>query len=145
MANIVFRIPQKLNVLSDFTKETLDKMSNKMWEINKTTGSNECNFYDFENFITLENIEPEVMVTIRQIHYDIEYVRVDINSEMHDIFKKKVMKNPPLDTFKNWNLEVIFISKRYEIESNEDGILKLKTLDKEINLKNVKYEYLIQE
>ena len=48
MANIVFRIPQKLYILSDFTKETLDKISDKMWEIDKTTGSNKRNFYGFK-------------------------------------------------------------------------------------------------
>lgn len=145
MANIVFRIPQRLHILSDFKKETLDKISDKMWKINKTTGSNECNFYDFEEFITFENIKPEVMNTIKQVHYGIEYIRIEIDSEEHKTSKKKVMSRIPLDTFKSWYLETIFISKRYEIESNKDSVLKLKGLEKEINLKNVKYEYLIQE
>ncbi len=69
MANIVFRIPQKLYILSDFTKETLDKIIDKMWEINKTTGSNECNFYDFEEFIRLESIKAETKILIKQLNY----------------------------------------------------------------------------
>ena len=145
MANIVFRIPQKLYILSDFTKETLDKISDKMWDINKTTGSNECNFYDFEEFITFENIKPEVINTIKHIHYGIEYVAIKIDSDVHKVSKKRVMSIIPLDTFNGLNLHTIFISKRYEIASNKNGVLKLKGLEKEININRVKYEYLIQE
>ena len=40
-----------------------------MWEINKTTGSNECNFYDFEEFIRLESIKAETKILIKQLNY----------------------------------------------------------------------------
>ena len=145
MANIIFRIPQKFYILKDFTKESLDKISDKMWKINKDTGSNECNFYDIEEFITFENIKTEVKSLISEIHYGIEYIAIEIDSDVHKVSKKRVMNRVPLETFKGLYLHTIFISKRYEIISNKNGVLKLKGLEKEININRVKYEYLVQE
>lgn len=145
MANIVFRIPQKLYILSDFTKETLDKISDKMWEINKTTGSNECNFYDFEEFICLESIKAETKILIEQLNYGIEFIHIEIDTELHKISNKRKMNIVPLETFKGLYLHTVMVSKKYEIESNRDKVIKLKEIEKEMNLRNVKYEYLIEE
>lgn len=145
MANIVFEIPQRLYILTDLTKEALDKISYKMWEINKDTGSNECNYYDFQDIITFENIKPETIRNIKQTHSGLEYENLEIDSEVHKISKKIKMCKVPLDTFKSRYLETIFTSKRYEIESDKDSVLKLKGLEEEIDLKKVKYKYSIQE
>ena len=145
MANIVFRIPQKLYILSDFTKETLDKISDKMWEINKTTGSNECNFYDFEEFIRLESIKAETKILIKQLNYGMEFIHIEIDTELHKIINKRKMNRIPLETFKGLYLHTVMVSKKYEIESNTDKVIKIKVIEKEINLRNVKYEYLIEE
>ena len=145
MANIVFRVPQKLYILSDFTKETLDKISDKMWEINKTTGSNECNFYDFEEFIRLESIKAETKILIKQLNYGMEFIHIEIDTELHKIINKRKMNRIPLDTFKGLYLHTVMVSKKYEIESNTDKVIKIKGIEKEINLRNVKYEYLIEE
>jgi hypothetical protein len=145
MANIIFRIPQKFYILKDFTQDSLNEISDKMWKINKETGSNECNFYDLEEFITFENIKINVKNLISEIHYGIEYVAIEIDSDVHKISKKRVMSRVPLETFKGLNLHTIFISKRYEITSNKNGVLKLEGLEKEISLNKVKYEYLIKE
>ena len=145
MANIVFRIPQKLYILSDFTKETLDKISDKMWEINKTTGSNECNFYDFEEFIRLESIKAETKILIKQLNYGMEFIHIEIDTELHKIINKRKMNRIPLETFKGLYLQTVMVSKKYEIESNTDKVIKIKGIEKEINLRNVKYEYLIEE
>lgn len=144
MANIVFKIPEKLYILTDFTKETLDKISDKMCEINKTTGRNECNFYDFEEFISFESIKAETKNIIKQIHYGMEFIHIEIDTDVHKISNKKKMSVPPLETFKGLNLHTIMISKKYEIESNKDKIIKLIGIGKEINLKNVKYDYKIE-
>ena len=145
MANIVFRIPQKLYILSDFTKETLDKISDKMWEINKTTGSNECNFYDFEEFIRLESIKAETKILIKQLNYGMEFIHIEIDTELHKIINKRKMNRVPLETFKGLYLHTVMVSKKYEIESNTDKVIKIKKKKKEINLRNVKYEYLIED
>lgn len=143
MANIVFRIPHKLNILADFTKETLDKIVEKMRRINKDLGSNKCNFNDFDELITLENIKPETLNIFKQIHYGIEYVNIEINSEFHKIITKRKMNINPLQTFKEYFLHTEMISKTYKIESNINNVVKLEGLEREINLKEVKYEYII--
>lgn len=145
MANIVFRIPQKLYILSDFTKETLDKISDKMWEINKTTGNNKCNFYDFEEFIHLESIKVETKILIEQLNYGLKFTHIEIDTELHKISNKRNMSIIPLETFKGLYLYTVMVSKKYEIESNAGKVIKLKGVEKEINLKNVKYEYFIEK
>ena len=144
MANIIFRIPQKFYPLTDFTKETLDKIVEKMWKINKDTGSNECAFYDFEELLTFENLTPETKSLIKQVNCGIECVRIEIDAESHNIYSKRKMHLKPLDTFKGLYLHTIMTSKTYEIENIEESIVKLKGIDKEINLKNVGYKYHIE-
>ena len=144
MANIVFRIPQKLHILSDFTKETLDKISDKMWRINKETGNNECSFYDFEEYIKLDSLKDENKNEISQIHYGLEFIHIEIDEDVHKTNSKRKMHIETLQTFKGLNLHTIMVSKVYEIESIEESVVKLKGIEKEINLKNIKYEYKIE-
>ena len=64
---------------------------------------------------------------------------------MHKIINKRKMNRIPLETFKGLYLHTVMVSKKYEIESNTDKVIKIKGIEKEINLRNVKYEYLIEE
>ena len=143
MANIIFKIQEPFYILSDFTEETLDKIANRMQKINRDTGSNECNFYDFEDLLTFENLKEDTKKSIEEKHYGLEFTRLEINCEIYRINKKIKMQINTLATFKGYILETIIVSKTYQIESNHKNIIKLKDVKKEIDLKKVKYEYSI--
>ena len=74
-----------------------------------------------------------------------EFIHIEIDTELHKIINKRKMNRIPLETFKGLYLHTVMVSKKYEIESNTDKVIKIKGIEKEINLRNVKYEYLIEE
>ena len=142
MTNTIrFEREEKLYILNDFKEDVLKSISDKMLKINKDTGSNKFNFYSIEEFISLSSLKDDVKEKLKAVNHNIEFINLQIDSEIHDINKERVMSRNPLESFKALYLYTRLVSKLYNIENEDGDIIKLEGIANEINLKEIHFKY----
>ena len=109
------------------------------------TGTNKFNFYSIKDFISLASFKDETLEKIKRLSFNIEFINLQIDSEKHNINSTYIMHRNPLESFKVMYLSAILTSKIYKIEEYiEEEVLKLESLEDNINLKDVYFDYEIK-
>ena len=134
-------IYKKFYLLNEFTEESLQKVAETLIEVNRKTNNNDFNFYDIEDLIVFENVKQSVVKQINDNKFGIKFVKIEIDSFIHDVNKKRKIMRNALDSFTGLYCSVILHSEIYEISYN--NVVKI-TAKKSVELTDVKFDFEIR-
>lgn len=137
---VIFEKRCNMNLVKDLKQDVLNKILEKVQNINRMELRNKFNSSDIFEFISFENFNDNSKKNICCNDYDFLFHRLEVDYKIHKsdrefLMHKDIYQNK-YSSFLKINFEISLFTEAYLIESNNLDVLKIEGISKEINLKN---------